>query len=583
MKPKRANGQDQIEIKQKKGTWKRFVKLFPKCRLPWIWLALYIILDIGFINLGVSETDYTAQLFAGDTSPALVTKLIAVMIINLLGSSLTVFVGAVTSARINRNMRKVVLGKVMRLPMSFFKDENPREAVYRIVQNSIVLDSTIMLFLIPLVSAVYTMAAVFQRIFRYDWRLSVIMLAFIPGVLFIAFIFGRLNFSVSERDAKLNATLMSRLSEMITNIPLAKAFAKEDYEQKRGEEYTGRLYRINITGSWISQLKDLSENALSLLQSLAITLVGLMLLNDGSITKRAWVAFFMFSSIFMGAVSSLTMLWNNIKIIQGGADRVAEIMDAPEEQRDGVPCERLQGDIHLEHVRFGYDPEKPVLNDVTCDFPDGCVTALLGASGCGKTTLVNLICRLYTPDQGAVTIDGNAIGDYALEDYRKQFAVVSQNSFLFSGSIRENICYGKGAVSEDALCTALKRAGAYEFVMDMPGQLDAVLEEYGNNLSGGQRQRLALARALLSDAPYFILDEPVAAMDALAVSEMMKVFDEIAQNRCVIVIAHTPAILRFAKRVVIIEDGSISAQGDVKDVLKMNSFLQEFSRKEAGQ
>lgn len=573
---KKKNNPDQLTLKQKKGTWKRYIKLFPKCHLPWVWLLLYIVLSLGVVNIGISETDYTAQLFAGDTSAALVAKLIGVMLINLIGGNLVVFIGGVTSSRITRNMRIVLFDKVMRLPMSYFKEENPRDAIYRIVRNASVIESTLMFVIIPLVTAGYTAFAVFERVFKYDWRLSVILLAFIPLQILIAFIFGRLAFSLSERDSAVNAGLMQKLAELVMNIPLAKAFAKEKKEIENGEELTARLYKIDIKSNWLSQFKDLSETAVSLLQSVVIVLVGVLLLKNEEITTRSWVAFFMFSSVFSGAIAQFMMYWNNLKGIQGGADRVAEIMDAPEEDRKGSPCEHMRGDIKLENVQFGYEEDKPILRGVSCEFKDNCVTALLGVSGCGKTTLVNLLTRLYSPQEGSITIEGKSVYDYALDDYRDQFVMVSQNGMLFSGSVRENVCYGNENVSDEAFFEALKRAGAWDFVNALPNGADTLLEEYASNISGGQKQRLSIARALLSDAHYIILDEPAASMDAVAVSELMGILKDISKNRCMIIIAHTPAVLSLADRVVIIENGIASAWGEASEVQKTNGFLREF-------
>ena len=571
---------DSIRIKQKKGTWLRFVKTFFKCRLPWVWLIGYLIIYFGSITIGVDVTDRTAQLFAGDVSPEVVASLVGLIILNLIGSTLTVFIGAVVSARTNRNMRRSVLRKVLRLPLDFFKEENPRETIYRIVNNSIVVDSTIMVFLVPLAGGIYTMYQVFIRVFRYDWRLSVIMIVFVPIIVFLAFLFGRINFSISDRDSGILASLTQRLSEMMTNIPLAKAFAKESNEEEKGKSLTSRLYRINIKSSWFDQLQRLSETIVTLLQAAAITITGVILINDGSIDRRGWVAFYLFSSIFMGAVSDLAMLWNNIKIIQGGADRLSEIMNAKEEPKSGEPCGRLEGGLHIENVSFGYNEEKTVLDGITCDFPANTVTALLGVSGCGKTTAANLMTRLYQPDEGMITVNGEDISKYALDDYRKNFAVVSQNTMLFSGTIRENVLYGNEEVTEEQLVTALKNAGAYDFVASLSGGLDARLEEYGNNLSGGQRQRLSMARALLSDTPFLILDEPVASMDAVAVDEMMDILAKQSEGRCVIVIAHTPAVLKLAQHVVVIENGRIESEGTVEEVTRNGSFVREFMRGE---
>lgn len=571
---------DAIRLKQRKGTWRRFIRLFPKCRLPWFWLVLYILFDVGTINIGLSETDLTAQLFSGDTSAGLVFRLIAVMVVNLVATNLSVFLGHVTSAKINRNMRGVVLDKVLKLPMSFFKEEEPREAVYRIVNNAIVIDSTIMLVILPLATAAYTAVSVFGRIFKYDWRLSVILLVFIPLQVFLAFLFGRINFSLSDREASLKASLTQRLAELVTNIPLAKAFVREDREARRGAELTQRLYKLSIKGSWLDQLQNLSDSAVSLIQTLIMILVAYTLLRNGEITKRAWVTFFLFSSVFNGAIDQFMMYYNNLKIIQGGADRVAEIMNAPEEDRSGEPCETLAGDLALSDVSFSYPSGKTVFSDLSCTFPDGQITALLGESGAGKTTLINLLLRLYPTEGGQITAGGADVSAFSLDSYRSRFVTISQNAMLFSGTIRENVCYGNGEVSDEALTGALRKAGILDFVQSLPEGVNAPVEEYGRNLSGGQRQRLALARALLSDAHYLLLDEPSAAMDAIAVRDLLRLLQDAARGKCLILIAHTPAVLDAATHLVVLEDGS-AREGSFEELLPQSAFLRALSGKEA--
>ncbi len=578
-----APDRDSIQIRHKKGLWLRFIKTFFKCRLPFVWLAAHIVLQFGFITLGVDVTDKTAQLFAGDVSVELVSTLILLIIVNIFASSLSLFVSAVTSARINRNMRRSVLKKVLELPLGFFKKENPRDTIYRIVNNSIVVDSTIMLFIIPLVSAVYQMVLIFGRVFKYDWRLSVAMIVFVPIIAFIAFLFGRINFSISDRDAGIHASLTQRLSEMMTNVPLAKAFAKESSEEEKGKSLTSRLYRLTIKSSWFDQLQNLSETAVNLLQAAVMTGIGMLLLNDGTINTRGWVAFFLFSGTFMNAVTDLTLVWGNIKIIQGGADGLVEIMNAESEPKTGEPCERLSGGLKLNDVRFGYVEDVTVLDGVSCEFPENTVTALLGASGCGKTTLANLLTRLYQPQSGSITAGGKDISGFTLDSYRKNFTVVSQNAMLFSGTIRENLLYGNEDATEEQLYDALQRSGAAEFIERLPQGLDTRLEEYGNNLSGGQRQKLAMARALLADTPYLILDEPVASMDAVAVEDIMNILKEQAADRCVIIIAHSPAVLKLAQHVVVLENGRVESEGEASEVRKDSAFVKDFLREKVGE
>jgi len=572
--------EDQIRLKAKKGTWKRFFKLLLKCRLPWISLIAYIILELFFINMSVDETDLTAQLFAGDIGAALVTKLIGVMLLNLVLANIIVFTSQLTTAQMDRNMRLVLTEKIMRLPMSFFRDENPREAIYRIVHNSIVISSTVMLVILPIAFALYKSAAIFGRVFKYDWRLSTILLAVVPLQLFLAFLFGRINFSLSEREAHINSDLTHRLAEMITNIPLAKAFAKEEREAKDGNELIDRLYKVTIKGGWFDQFRDLSQTAVNLLQAAVLTAVGAALLADGGISTRNWVTFFMFSSTFSGAIYELTMYWNNLKVIQGGGDRVAEIMNAEEERWDGEDLERLSGDLEVSKVTFGYSEELPVLKEVSAVFPEGSRTALLGVSGCGKTTLLNLILQIYCPQSGRITVGGKDISSFKLRDYRKQFVMVSQDDMLFSGTIRENLIYGYDSVSSEALQDALARSGAAEFVNALPEGLETRLSEYGGNLSGGQKQRLSLARALISRAPFLVLDEPAAALDAIATEELIRTLKNASAGRTLIVIGHTPSILPLVERAVILENGKVSCQGDIATLRETSGFLRAFSGEE---
>ena len=572
---------DQLYIRSRKGIWGRFAKLFIRCRLPWLWLALYVFLEFGTLNLGLSETDYTAQLFAGDTSAGLVFRLVAVLIINALASHMTVFVRELVSARSTRSMRTVLFDKVLHLPMTYFQDENPRDAVYRIVQNAKVIDNTLIFFVVPIVMALYKSANIFVRIFRYDWRLSAILIAFIPLQLLMAFLFGRINYAVNERETAIRSRLTERLAELVTNIPLAKAFAREDREEAVGADLTERLYKVSIRGSWLDQLKDLTQTGINLVQAVIMVLVGTALLRNGEINTRGWVTLYLFSSLFTGAIYELIMYWNNVKTIQGSAEKVADIMEAPSENEGGDPCPALSGDIVLSEVAFSYHEEAPVLTGVSCTFPDNAVTALLGASGSGKTTLVNLLLRLYEPEGGAITAGGSDISRFALAEYRKHFAMVSQNAMFFTGTVRENVCYGQTDVAGERLEKALRGAGAWEFVQALPQGVDTELTEYGQNLSGGQRQRLAVARALLSDAHYLILDEPVAAMDAIATAELVEILRKAAEGRCLIVIAHTKAVLPLCSRAVILSEGRVEAEGSLDEVQKASAFMQAFAGEEA--
>lgn len=569
--------QDKIQFHQDNGIWKKFIKFILKSHLPWFWIILYIVVDIGVINIGLDETSYTAQLFAGDVSAELVSKLIFVMIINTLGSSLVVIVKQLTNARIDRNARQVSFKKLMHLPMSFFKEDNPREAISRIIMNTQAVGNTLIMVVLPCITGLYSVYAVLRKVGYYDYRLVLTLVGFIPLTVFIGLVMGRMNYSVNRSDTKIVALLTEQLSELLTNIPLAKAFAKEKYEEKRGSELCDRLYHINIKGSWISQLGDLSFSLLTLIQELVIIFVGLFLLQNEGIELQAWISFYMFSGVLMTNIQNLLMVWQNVKTIQGGARRIVDIMDASEEINNGDNYQDFHGSIELKDVYFQYKENMPILKGVNCTFEKGKATAILGVSGCGKSTIANLIDRIYIPDSGEILIDGVNIQEYELEHYRHQFSFISQDIMLFSGTIRDNLCYGlMKRYTDEELMEVLKKVQAYDFVMKLPRKLYEEIGEYGNTLSGGQRQRLALARLLLEESPYMILDEATASMDAIGTAEVIQLLKTYAHDRTMIVIAHSPAILSLVSNVVIIEDGKVAIQGNIDEVKKTNQFLKDF-------
>lgn len=576
---KRRNDQDKIEFHSDKGIWKDFIKFILKSHLPWGWIIAYIIVDIGVINIGIDETAYTAQLFSGDTSHELVSKLIFVMIINAIGGILSIVVRQLTYARIDRNARQASLKKIIHLPMSFFKEDNPRETISRIIVNTQAVGNTLILVVLPCMTGLYSIYAILKQVGYYDYRLSLTLIAFIPFTVLIGLVMGRINYSLNRSDTKIVALLTEQLSELITNIPLAKAFAKEAYEQQRGSELCERLYRINIKGSWISELGDLSFSLLTLIQELIIIFVGLFLLKNENIELRSWIAFYLFSGVLMTNIQQMLTIWQNVKTIQGGARRIVDIMEAHEEENTGTNYQDFHGDIEFKNVCFQYKDNTPILKDISCTFQKGKATAILGVSGSGKSTIANLIDRIYTPQSGEIYIDGINVKEYELDHYRSQFSFISQDIMLFSGTIKENLCYGlKKRYSDEELYDVLKKVQAYDFVMKLPGKLYEEIGEYGNTLSGGQRQRLALARVLLDESPYMILDEATASMDAIGTAEVIDLLKTYAQHRTIIAIAHNPEIISLVSEVVIIEDGCISAQGSIDQIKESNQFLKDFMR-----
>lgn len=561
---------------REKGHWKRFFKLLIKCHIPWVWLAIYIALSLGVVYIGLDITKYTAKLFAGDVSVELVEKLVVVIIVNCLGYAVTGIACSIMKARMNRNVRYSVWKKILHVPISFFEDETPRETVSRITSDSAGLASFFTLVLVPLITDVYAIVESLKIVSEYDGRLMMTIVVMIPLTAIATVIIGRMYYAVMKQYTKLDSKMTAKVSEVIKNIPLIKAFAKEEKERKRSKKVIDRYYRAGVRYSWLDQIYYLTFDVMDVLQIALMVLVGMILFHDGGIDKEGWIAFFLFSGKILGQVSDLSKSWRDAKDIEGETARIAVIMDAPCEESGDKSCQDMKGDIVFDHVTFGYNEEKKVLDDISCVFESGKVTALLGVSGCGKSTTINLIERIFNPLEGKITIGGTDISEFQLHDYRKKFAVISQQPMLFAGSIRENLIFSlEREVTDEEIKEALERADA-GFVFELPEGLDSQLNEYGGGLSGGQKQKLAIASALLADTPYLLLDEATTALDAVAAEEVMKVLKEAAKNRTVIAISHSASVLGFADNTMILEKGKIVASGKTSDIYKTNQFLRDF-------
>lgn len=568
---------DRINLKQRKGTWKRFIKLLFRCHIPILLIIVYIATDLLLVNVGISETDYTSQLFAGDVSTGLIFKLVFIMAANLLISNVSIFIRQIATARTDRNARRSVWNKLLHIPMSYFKDEDPQEAVTRIVNNMTCVSSTLIFVLIPLVSALYGTVMSLLKIASYDYRLSLILLLALPFSILMAFLTGRLKYSSSKAYTNVIAKLTERLSELITNIPLAKAFAKEDKEEKRGKDMIGRLYKVNIKTGWIDCVTELSFTLLGLIETVVMVLIGALLLRNQEINKRAWISFFMFSSVVTGYVDQLVTMWHNSKNIQGIIDRSADIMSQPDEADGKTDAKDMHGDIVVDNLTFSYDGETKVFSGFSAAFEAGKVTALLGLSGCGKTTLTNLIGRFYTPDEGVISIGGRPVEEYTLESYRKRFAYVSQKIMLFSGTVKENLTFGIEKEYDDGQLTNILKSAGLKELFDKDG-LNTEIGEQGCRLSGGQRQKLALARMMLTDADYIILDEATASMDTVAVARQKELFESLFKDKTVIIIAHSNALMSLADKVVVIEDGRAAIEASVPEAMSHNKFFADFMK-----
>ena len=405
------------------------------------------------------------------------------------------------------------------------------------------------------------------------WDFTLIAVAVTP-LLFLFVL--RVNKAVrtAVREVRTHQSdLTAILQEGLQSIQVVQAFGREDHQAAQV-----RAASMNTVTAWLNARRV--SSLLSPIVGMAIALCtglvlwrGSLLILAGTMTVGALTVFLAYLAKFFQPIRDLAQMTNTIAQVSVAFERVVALMDTdkviPETATPTDPSQ-LHGEIIFHHVAFGYDPELPVLRDISVTIKPGEMVGIVGATGCGKSTIASLIPRFRDPDAGGITIDGVDVRDYALRKLRAQIGFVLQDTVLLRGTVRDNIGFGRPDATEDEIVEAAKLANAHEFITRMPNGYDSVVGDRGMTLSGGQRQRIGIARALIRDNPILILDEPTAALDAESEHLVVEALERLVAGRTVIAIAHRLSTLRNADKIIVVEDGVVAEDGSHDHLLALD-------------
>lgn len=479
--------------------------------------------------------------------------------------------------RVNHLLRLRILEKLQRLSMRFHSSEKPGDAIYRMYQDSSMVTKLIELLMLEPAFALGRHIFGFCFVALLDWGLALAMLACWPFYLGLGF-WGSQRLRTGFRRAReTNSTLTSRIQESLTNIRVVKAYQAEAFEQERFESdsraafraaYTarGRFAFFAVSAFWIAATALALGGGVAAIYTVQQAELGALLALTG---YAAWNfgVFNVFKERFSDGAGSLRRLfraWADAQNMAVGLNRVFEILDLEVEirdARDAAPLEEIGSGVRFSGVHFHYRPEQPVLRDVSFSARPGEITALVGPTGSGKTTLISLLLRLYDPQQGSVLINERDLRDLRVASLRRQIAVVLQENLLFNASVRENIRYAQEGASDAAVREAARVAGALDFIEALPAGFDTMLGERGAGLSTGQRARLQVARAVLVDAPILVLDEPTASLDAESEVRLLAQLSAWGRGRLIFLITHRLRTAQRADRIVVLEAGRVVEAG----------------------
>jgi ATP-binding cassette, subfamily B, multidrug efflux pump len=488
--------------------------------------------------------------------------------INLLQSWLM----AGVSQRIVQNLRRTLFAKLQKLPISFFDLRTHGEIMSRLSNDIENVSSTVSQSTIQLMANGITIAGSFAMMVIMSPLLTLASCITIPMVFGLTrTIAKRTKILFKEQQVALGK-LNGHIEETISGFQVIKAFNHEDNAVKSFEEINNKLCEIGLRAQVLSGYLMPIMNVINNIGFAAVASVGGVLAVKNMITIGIIARFLSYSRQFSRPLNDLANIFNTLQSAVAGAERVFEILDEKEEP-DDIPgakvLENPNGDVTFDNVSFGYRPDVTILNNISFSSPSGSNIALVGPTGAGKTTIVNLLARFYDVSEGKILIDGRDIREYTRDSLRRCFGIVLQDTYLFSGTIRENIKYGRLNATDEEMMKATVMANADVFIRRLPKGYDTILQESGSNLSQGQRQLLAIARAILANPSILILDEATSSVDTRTELHIQEAMLKLMDGRTSFIIAHRLSTIRDADTIMVIDGGEIVERGSHEDLISM--------------
>lgn len=531
--------------------------------------------------------DATDEVVKGLMSPAgidfsalldILILLIILYALSFLFSTIQGYIMAGVSQKVTYELRRAMSEKMDRLPLKYFDSKTHGEIQSRVVNDIETVNQTLSQSLTQIITSITMIIGILVMMIRINLLMTLTALIVLPlSMLVIRLIIGKTQRHFKAQQKYLGE-VNSHVEEMYTGHTIVKAFNREEASEEVFDEYNEKLYESAWKSQFLSGLMMPLTNFIGNLAYVAVCILGGHLALNGSITIGNIQAFIQYVRSFNQPVSQVANVANLLQSTAAAAERVFELLDEEEEvsdqKADGTPAlsrENLRGSVGFEHVGFGYE-EELVIKDFNFQVQPGQRVAIVGPTGAGKTTIVKLLLRFYELNQGRITVDGNDIRDYSRKELRSMFGMVLQDTWLFNGTVRDNIRYGKMDATDEEVVEAAKAAHIHHFIMTQPKGYDMEINEEADNISQGQKQLLTIARAILADTPIMILDEATSSVDTRTEALIQQAMANLMKDRTSFIIAHRLSTIRDADWILVMNHGDIIEQGTHRQLLEKNGF-----------
>ena len=485
------------------------------------------------------------------------------------------------------DMRNDLSKKINRIPVSYFDQHQFGDLLGRFTSDVETVSNALQQSFLQIVNAIFTLSLVIAMVLYLNLTLGLIVIASIPITFFGAQFIMKKSQPYFKEQADVLGALNGFVQENLSGFNVLKLYVREESSQEEFRDITRRLQQVGFKANFISGLMMPVLNAISDLTYLLVAVIGAIQVLAGRLTVGNMQAFVQYVWQINQPIQNLSQLAGTLQSAKSSLDRVFQVLDEPDEvlvKNESLDKE-LTGQVSFNHVDFQYVEDKPLIRDFNLEVNPGEMVAIVGPTGAGKTTLINLLMRFYDVTKGAITVDGHDIRDLSRQDYRKQFGMVLQDAWLYEGTIKENLRFGNLDATDEEIVAAAKAANVDHFIRTLPGGYNMEMNQESSNISLGQKQLLTIARALLADPKILILDEATSSVDTRLELLIQKAMKNLMKGRTSFVIAHRLSTIQEADKILVLKEGQIIEQGNHESLLAAQGFyhdlyMSQFSKKE---
>ena len=583
-------GQTTERAKDFKKTTKKLIKSYlAKYKIPIIIVMIFAIGSTIFTIVGPKILgNATTEIFNGLVSKLsggtgidfgkvgqIALTLLGLYVISALFSFVQRFLMTNVAQKITYKLRNDVAIKINKLPMKYF-DKKTHGEVLSIITNDIdTLSMNLNQSITEIITSICTIIGILIMMFSISWQMTLISLVILPiaGILVTFIVKKSQKYFTRQQDYL--GHVNGQVEEIYGGLNIVKVFNAEEKVTKDFEKANDELYHSGWKSQFLSGLIHPVMNFISNVGYVAVAVAGGYLAIQGTITVGNIQSFIQYNRQFTQPINQLAQISNMLQAMMAAAERIFEFLEEPEEvvtAKGNIDTSKLKGNVEFKHVKFGYDPERTIINDFNASVHEGQKIAIVGPTGAGKTTMVKLLMRFYDVTDGEIDVDGHNVKDFDRGELRKMFGMVLQDTWLFGGTVEENIKYSKEDATDTEVVEAAKAAHVHHFIKTLPNGYHSLINEESTNISAGQKQLLTIARVILADPKILILDEATSSIDTRTEIQIQSAMDNLMKGRTSFIIAHRLSTIKNADLILVMNHGDIVEQGTHEELLAKNGF-----------